>query len=170
MLSLSFNSVSFRVSFGPVDIPVILSTAHFTTVSLPPAPSEPSSLFPVPAKILSFSGTVTTPWMKEVRLPCSSVGEPTPTIKWTKDRSDSVPPVPHQTCRVRIELCWPPAWPSLRQWGLCHPGDGRQSAADFIQRHAGAPFSQSRGFWVLHLHSHQHTRLWHHHSQSGGSR
>uniref|UniRef100_A0A671L9T6 Down syndrome cell adhesion molecule-like protein 1 n=1 Tax=Sinocyclocheilus anshuiensis TaxID=1608454 RepID=A0A671L9T6_9TELE len=40
-----------------------------------------------PAKILSFGGTVTTPWMKEVRLPCSSVGEPTPTIKWTKDRS-----------------------------------------------------------------------------------
>uniref|UniRef100_A0A3Q2DIV1 Down syndrome cell adhesion molecule like 1 n=1 Tax=Cyprinodon variegatus TaxID=28743 RepID=A0A3Q2DIV1_CYPVA len=30
----------------------------------------------VPAKILSFGGTVTTPWMKEVRLPCSSVGEP----------------------------------------------------------------------------------------------
>uniref|UniRef100_A0A8B9J4P0 Down syndrome cell adhesion molecule like 1 n=1 Tax=Astyanax mexicanus TaxID=7994 RepID=A0A8B9J4P0_ASTMX len=41
-----------------------------------------------PAKILSFGGTVTTPWMKEVRLPCSSVGEPTPTIKWTKDRSE----------------------------------------------------------------------------------
>uniref|UniRef100_A0A673B0U6 Down syndrome cell adhesion molecule like 1 n=1 Tax=Sphaeramia orbicularis TaxID=375764 RepID=A0A673B0U6_9TELE len=43
-----------------------------------------------PAKILSFGGTVTTPWMKEVRLPCSSVGEPTPTIKWTKD-SNGVP-------------------------------------------------------------------------------
>lgn len=42
----------------------------------------------VPAKILSFGGTVTTPWMKEVRLPCSSVGEPAPTIKWTKDRSE----------------------------------------------------------------------------------
>uniref|UniRef100_A0A8C6NYE0 DS cell adhesion molecule like 1 n=1 Tax=Nothobranchius furzeri TaxID=105023 RepID=A0A8C6NYE0_NOTFU len=41
----------------------------------------------VPAKILSFGGTVTTPWMKEVRLPCSSVGEPAPTIKWTKDSS-----------------------------------------------------------------------------------
>ena len=41
-----------------------------------------------PAKILSFGGTVTTPWMKEVRLPCSSVGEPTPTVKWTKDRSE----------------------------------------------------------------------------------
>uniref|UniRef100_A0A3P8WXN2 DS cell adhesion molecule like 1 n=1 Tax=Cynoglossus semilaevis TaxID=244447 RepID=A0A3P8WXN2_CYNSE len=47
----------------------------------------------VPAKILSFSGTVTTPWMKEVRLPCSSVGEPTPTIKWTKDSEDSAIPV-----------------------------------------------------------------------------
>uniref|UniRef100_A0A8D3DUK2 DS cell adhesion molecule like 1 n=1 Tax=Scophthalmus maximus TaxID=52904 RepID=A0A8D3DUK2_SCOMX len=47
----------------------------------------------VPAKILSFGGTVTTPWMKEVRLPCSSVGEPAPTIKWTKDRSDSANPV-----------------------------------------------------------------------------
>lgn len=43
-------------------------------------------VFAVPAKILSFGGTVTTPWMKEVRLPCSSVGEPAPTIKWTKDR------------------------------------------------------------------------------------
>jgi len=41
-----------------------------------------------PAKILSFGGTVTTPWMKEVRLPCGSVGEPTPTVKWTKDRSE----------------------------------------------------------------------------------
>uniref|UniRef100_A0A8C7FRS9 DS cell adhesion molecule like 1 n=2 Tax=Oncorhynchus TaxID=8016 RepID=A0A8C7FRS9_ONCKI len=46
-----------------------------------------------PAKILSFGGTVTTPWVKEVRLPCSSVGEPTPTIKWTKDSEDSTIPV-----------------------------------------------------------------------------
>ncbi|MED6293300.1 Down syndrome cell adhesion molecule-like protein 1, partial [Characodon lateralis] len=46
-----------------------------------------------PAKILSFGGTVTTPWMKEVRLPCSSVGEPTPTIKWTKDSEDTAIPV-----------------------------------------------------------------------------
>ncbi|XP_066567577.1 cell adhesion molecule DSCAML1 [Amia ocellicauda] len=46
-----------------------------------------------PAKILSFGGTVTTPWMKDVRLPCSSVGEPTPTIKWTKDSEDSAIPV-----------------------------------------------------------------------------
>ncbi|MEQ2312500.1 Down syndrome cell adhesion molecule-like protein 1 [Ameca splendens] len=47
----------------------------------------------VPAKILSFGGTITTPWMKEVRLPCSSVGEPAPTIKWTKDSEDSAIPV-----------------------------------------------------------------------------
>ncbi|KAK0154701.1 Down syndrome cell adhesion molecule-like protein 1 [Merluccius polli] len=46
-----------------------------------------------PAKTLSFGGTVTTPWMKEVRLPCSSVGEPSPTIKWTKDSEDSAIPV-----------------------------------------------------------------------------
>uniref|UniRef100_A0A674GJX5 Cell adhesion molecule DSCAML1 n=1 Tax=Taeniopygia guttata TaxID=59729 RepID=A0A674GJX5_TAEGU len=39
-----------------------------------------------PAKIISFGGTVTTPWMKDVRLPCNSVGEPVPAIKWTKDR------------------------------------------------------------------------------------
>lgn len=51
-----------------------------------------------PAKILSFGGTVTTPWMKEVRLPCSSVGEPTPTIKWTKDRWPSFP------CTVHLSL------------------------------------------------------------------
>ncbi|KAG7282683.1 hypothetical protein CRUP_017609 [Coryphaenoides rupestris] len=47
----------------------------------------------VPAKILSFGGTVTTPWMKEVRLPCGSVGEPAPTVKWTKDSEDSAAPV-----------------------------------------------------------------------------
>ncbi|XP_010779922.1 Down syndrome cell adhesion molecule-like protein 1, partial [Notothenia coriiceps] len=52
---------------------------------------EPASK--APAKILSFGGTVTTPWMKEVRLPCSSVGEPTPTIKWTKDSEDTAIPV-----------------------------------------------------------------------------
>ncbi|KAM9034530.1 cell adhesion molecule DSCAML1 [Sarcophilus harrisii] len=42
-----------------------------------------------PAKIISFGGTVTTPWMKDVRLPCTSVGEPVPAIKWTKDSEDS---------------------------------------------------------------------------------
>ncbi|NXN69605.1 DSCL1 protein, partial [Himantopus himantopus] len=46
-----------------------------------------------PAKIISFGGTVTTPWMKDVRLPCNSVGEPVPAIKWTKDSEDSATPV-----------------------------------------------------------------------------
>ncbi|NXL64972.1 DSCL1 protein, partial [Chordeiles acutipennis] len=46
-----------------------------------------------PAKIISFGGTVTTPWMKDVRLPCNSVGEPAPAIKWTKDSEDSAIPV-----------------------------------------------------------------------------
>ncbi|XP_063799678.1 cell adhesion molecule DSCAML1 isoform X4 [Pseudophryne corroboree] len=46
-----------------------------------------------PAKIISFGGTVSTPWMKDVRLPCSSVGEPAPAIKWTKDSEDSAIPV-----------------------------------------------------------------------------
>uniref|UniRef100_A0A674GJD8 Cell adhesion molecule DSCAML1 n=1 Tax=Taeniopygia guttata TaxID=59729 RepID=A0A674GJD8_TAEGU len=46
-----------------------------------------------PAKIISFGGTVTTPWMKDVRLPCNSVGEPVPAIKWTKDSEDSAIPV-----------------------------------------------------------------------------
>lgn len=45
------------------------------------------ALFPAaPAKIISFGGTVTTPWMKDVRLPCNSVGDPAPAVKWTKDR------------------------------------------------------------------------------------
>ncbi|XP_039197746.1 Down syndrome cell adhesion molecule-like protein 1 isoform X4 [Crotalus tigris] len=46
-----------------------------------------------PAKIISFGGTVTTPWMKDVRLPCSSVGDPLPAMKWTKDSDDSAIPV-----------------------------------------------------------------------------
>ncbi|KAJ6653158.1 hypothetical protein lerEdw1_010031 [Lerista edwardsae] len=46
-----------------------------------------------PAKIISFGGTVTTPWMKDVRLPCNSVGEPAPAVKWTKDSEDSAIPV-----------------------------------------------------------------------------
>lgn len=29
---------------------------------------------------------MTTPWMKDVRLPCNSVGDPAPAVKWTKDR------------------------------------------------------------------------------------
>uniref|UniRef100_A0A8C4L8M8 Cell adhesion molecule DSCAML1 n=1 Tax=Equus asinus asinus TaxID=83772 RepID=A0A8C4L8M8_EQUAS len=44
-----------------------------------------------PAKIISFGGTVTTPWMKDVRLPCNSVGDPAPAVKWTKDRYSAIP-------------------------------------------------------------------------------
>nr|XP_033775126.1 Down syndrome cell adhesion molecule-like protein 1 isoform X2 [Geotrypetes seraphini] len=46
-----------------------------------------------PAKIISFGGTVSTPWMRDVLLPCSSVGEPAPTIKWTKESEDSAIPI-----------------------------------------------------------------------------
>uniref|UniRef100_G3UDP3 Cell adhesion molecule DSCAML1 n=1 Tax=Loxodonta africana TaxID=9785 RepID=G3UDP3_LOXAF len=59
--------------------------------------SEKVTIEPVgkaPAKIISFGGTVTTPWMKDVRLPCNSVGDPAPAVKWTKDSSeDSAIPV-----------------------------------------------------------------------------
>ncbi|XP_043927506.1 Down syndrome cell adhesion molecule isoform X2 [Protopterus annectens] len=37
------------------------------------------------AKILTFSGTVTTPWMRDIVLPCKGVGDPSPTVKWMKD-------------------------------------------------------------------------------------
>ncbi|NXP92808.1 DSCAM protein, partial [Passerina amoena] len=40
---------------------------------------------PAPARILTFSGTVTTPWMKDIVLPCKAVGDPAPTVKWMKD-------------------------------------------------------------------------------------
>uniref|UniRef100_G3TN36 Cell adhesion molecule DSCAML1 n=1 Tax=Loxodonta africana TaxID=9785 RepID=G3TN36_LOXAF len=58
--------------------------------------SEKVTIEPVgkaPAKIISFGGTVTTPWMKDVRLPCNSVGDPAPAVKWTKDSEDSAIPV-----------------------------------------------------------------------------
>nr|XP_045362783.1 Down syndrome cell adhesion molecule [Camelus bactrianus] len=38
-----------------------------------------------PARILTFSGTVTTPWMKDIALPCKAVGDPAPAVKWMKD-------------------------------------------------------------------------------------
>ncbi|XP_071994897.1 cell adhesion molecule DSCAM isoform X4 [Engystomops pustulosus] len=38
-----------------------------------------------PARILTFSGTVTTPWMRDIVLPCKAVGDPSPTIKWMKE-------------------------------------------------------------------------------------
>lgn len=39
-----------------------------------------------PARILTFNGTVTTPWMKDIVLPCKAVGDRPPTIKWLKGR------------------------------------------------------------------------------------
>lgn len=39
-----------------------------------------------PARILTFNGTVTTPWMKDIVLPCKAVGDPPPTVKWIKGR------------------------------------------------------------------------------------
>lgn len=43
-------------------------------------------LLSAPARILTFNGTVTTPWMKDIVLPCKAVGDPPPTIKWLKGR------------------------------------------------------------------------------------
>jgi Down syndrome cell adhesion protein len=39
-----------------------------------------------PARILTFNGTVTTPWMRDIILPCKAVGDPPPTIKWLKGK------------------------------------------------------------------------------------
>ncbi|XP_029434881.1 Down syndrome cell adhesion molecule isoform X3 [Rhinatrema bivittatum] len=39
-----------------------------------------------PARILTFNGTITTPWMRDIVLPCKAVGDPVPTVKWMKDR------------------------------------------------------------------------------------
>ncbi|XP_075449826.1 cell adhesion molecule DSCAM isoform X2 [Ascaphus truei] len=38
-----------------------------------------------PARILTFSGTVTTPWMRDIIMPCKAVGDPSPTVKWMKE-------------------------------------------------------------------------------------
>uniref|UniRef100_A0A4W5LN73 Cell adhesion molecule DSCAM n=1 Tax=Hucho hucho TaxID=62062 RepID=A0A4W5LN73_9TELE len=38
-----------------------------------------------PAQILTFNGTVTTPWMRDIVLPCKAVGDPAPTVKWLKE-------------------------------------------------------------------------------------
>ncbi|KAA0704197.1 Down syndrome cell adhesion molecule -like protein [Triplophysa tibetana] len=46
-----------------------------------------------PAKILTFSGTVTTPWMRDVVLPCRAVGDPPPAIKWLKESGSLAPAV-----------------------------------------------------------------------------
>ncbi|XP_066555690.1 cell adhesion molecule DSCAM isoform X2 [Amia ocellicauda] len=46
-----------------------------------------------PARILTFSGTVTTPWMRDIVLPCKAVGDPPPTVKWLKESNGSPAPV-----------------------------------------------------------------------------
>uniref|UniRef100_A0A8C9RC53 Cell adhesion molecule DSCAM n=1 Tax=Scleropages formosus TaxID=113540 RepID=A0A8C9RC53_SCLFO len=46
-----------------------------------------------PARILTFSGTVTTPWMRDIVLPCKAVGDPLPTIKWLKGSNGTPAPV-----------------------------------------------------------------------------
>ncbi len=42
-------------------------------------------VFTAPAHILTFNRTVTTPWMRDIVLPCKAVGDPSPTIKWLKE-------------------------------------------------------------------------------------
>lgn len=42
-------------------------------------------VFTAPARILTFNRTVTTPWMRDIVLPCKAVGDPSPTIKWLKE-------------------------------------------------------------------------------------
>ncbi|XP_029105293.1 Down syndrome cell adhesion molecule homolog [Scleropages formosus] len=46
-----------------------------------------------PARILTFSGTVTTPWMRDIILPCRAVGDPPPAVKWLKDSNGNSAPV-----------------------------------------------------------------------------
>ncbi|KAJ8394703.1 hypothetical protein AAFF_G00043030 [Aldrovandia affinis] len=46
-----------------------------------------------PSRILTFSGTVTTPWMRDIVLPCKAVGDPPPTIKWLKESNGTPTPV-----------------------------------------------------------------------------
>ncbi|XP_038657399.1 Down syndrome cell adhesion molecule homolog isoform X1 [Scyliorhinus canicula] len=46
-----------------------------------------------PARILTFSGTVTTPWMRDIVLPCKAVGDPPPTVKWMKNSNGTPSPV-----------------------------------------------------------------------------
>ncbi|CAF96064.1 unnamed protein product, partial [Tetraodon nigroviridis] len=46
-----------------------------------------------PARILTFNRTVTTPWMRDIVLPCKAVGDPSPTIKWLKEINATPAPV-----------------------------------------------------------------------------
>uniref|UniRef100_A0A671SFN5 Down syndrome cell adhesion molecule b n=1 Tax=Sinocyclocheilus anshuiensis TaxID=1608454 RepID=A0A671SFN5_9TELE len=42
--------------------------------------------------VMAF-GTVTTPWMRDIVLPCKAVGDPPPTIKWLKGNNGTPAPV-----------------------------------------------------------------------------
>ncbi|XP_048853649.1 LOW QUALITY PROTEIN: Down syndrome cell adhesion molecule homolog [Brienomyrus brachyistius] len=57
-----------------------------TIITVEPLPKAP-------ARILTFSGTVTTPWMRDIILPCRAVGDPSPTVKWVKDSNGNPAPV-----------------------------------------------------------------------------
>uniref|UniRef100_UPI00358E298A cell adhesion molecule DSCAM-like n=1 Tax=Myxine glutinosa TaxID=7769 RepID=UPI00358E298A len=57
--------------------------------------SQPVSVQPAfnaPARIVSFGGAVSSPWMKDLELPCRAVGDPQPSTSWIKD-SDQAPVV-----------------------------------------------------------------------------
>jgi hypothetical protein len=41
-----------------------------------------SSAVPVPARIVSFSREIVTPWKKDITLPCRKVGIPVPQAVW----------------------------------------------------------------------------------------
>lgn len=77
-----------------------------------------------PAKIISFGGTVTTPWMKDVRLPCNSVGDPAPAVKWTKDRYVLSPGgvVWPQGDRELLGHHHPALWWSYKAYDTAHSG------------------------------------------------
>uniref|UniRef100_A0A8C4RD79 Down syndrome cell adhesion molecule-like protein Dscam2 n=1 Tax=Eptatretus burgeri TaxID=7764 RepID=A0A8C4RD79_EPTBU len=57
--------------------------------------SQPVSVQPAinaPARIVSFGGAVSSPWMKDLELPCRAVGDPQPSTSWIKD-SEQAPVV-----------------------------------------------------------------------------
>lgn len=58
----------------------------------------------------------------------------------------------------------------LRQWGHSHSCVCWWTAPYFGQRDTGAALGQSWRLWLLHLHSHQHARLWHYYRQPFGAR
>ena len=40
----------------------------------------------VPARVMSFSKTITTTWKEDVVMDCLAVGDPRPTIEWRRNR------------------------------------------------------------------------------------